>query len=272
MRRSILTASTAALLLSSTALMAQEAQSTGPNGFANVFVDVDGSAVQVPVDLAAQACALDALTLQQVAQTRLDDAGMMASSVPGLVTADAGSAAGLDASGGLSDIEATPTDTADATVTGPANTAGGMATADAGTLGVTDGTDVDASATTTTADATSTPAEGSQPAQVEDSSTMATANSPADPSSAESYGTADVATADASGAANAEAGVEGVSGGVSEVEPTAADTMVTNAQGTADPSTSTPGDQYLALAVCQIDVTRASELGIPNIANETVTD
>jgi hypothetical protein len=69
MRLSTLTASTATLLLSSTALLAQEAQQSATTGFQNVYVDVDGSAVQVPVDLAAQACALDAATLQQVAQT-----------------------------------------------------------------------------------------------------------------------------------------------------------------------------------------------------------
>jgi hypothetical protein len=46
---------------------------------------------------------------------------------------------------------------------------------------------------------------------------------------------------------------------------------VTTAQGTADPSTSAPGDEMLALAVCEIDVTAAVDLGIPQ-ANEIVTD
>lgn len=268
MRLSTLTASTATLLLSSTALLAQEAQQSATTGFQNVYVDVDGSAVQVPVDLAAQACALDAATLQQVAQTRLGEAGMDAESIPGLMSADAGSAAGIDASGGLSDIEATPTDTADATGSVAATASGDMATADAATSGMTEGAEpVDS---TTTADASSTPAPGSQPVQVDDSSVMAEANSPAGQEGSTSVdGSNGVATADASGAA-AEAGV---SAEVGSVESTAADnTTVTNAQGTADPSTTNPGEQYLALAVCQIDVTRASELGIPNIANETVTE
>lgn len=46
---------------------------------------------------------------------------------------------------------------------------------------------------------------------------------------------------------------------------------VTTAQGTADPTTAEPGDEMLPLAVCEIDVVRAAELGVPQ-ANEIVTD
>lgn len=53
--------------------------------------------------------------------------------------------------------------------------------------------------------------------------------------------------------------------------PDASNETVTTAQGTADPTTAEPGDEMLALAVCQIDVVRAGELGIPQ-ANEIVTD
>jgi len=267
MRRSILTASTAVLLVSSGALFAQDAQQSGQS-FENVFVNVDGSAVQVPVDLAAQACALDTVSVQQMAQTRLDEAGVTGSSIPGLMTADAGSAAGLDASGGMSDVEASPLATAEAGGTEASSMGADMSTADASTVGATDSAAAGTEGSTMTADASSDLASANQPAEVDDAGVMSAANSPADSSSTDGYGSVDTATADASGAANAATGVEGVSG----VESTAADTMVTNAQGTADPSTSQPGDQYLALSVCEIDVTRASELGIPNITNETVTD
>jgi len=250
MRLSIITASTAALLMSSTALFAQEAQTNGPSNLDNVFVDVDGSAVQVPVALAAEACGLDEAGLQQLALTRLNEAGMDAASIPGLMTADAGmgTTTGLDASGGMSDTDATSMDTASADATATTgDAAGGMAS--------------------DTADASTTLEQSNQPAQVDDSSTMAEANSPASVGDAASTDSStDMATADAAGTAGTDLS------GVGNVESTAADTNVSNAQGTADPTTATPGEQYLALAVCQIDVTRASELGIPNITNETVTE
>ena len=266
MKLSSLAASTAALLLSSTALLAQDAPAGGQGAFENVFVDVEGSAVQVPAALAAEACGLDLATLQTTAQTRLDEAGMDAAMIPGLVTANAASAAGIDASGGMTDTDANSMDTVGtdtAGVTPSATTdpmgstapaAGGTASADASATATASDT-----ATTTTADATSTPAEGSQPAQVDDASTMAAANSPAGTDAAATSDvatTGDTATADASASADVA--------GVGSVESTAAETTATNAQGTAD-----LGEQYLALSVCQIDVTRASELGIPN---ETVTE
>ena len=63
---------------------------------------------------------------------------------------------------------------------------------------------------------------------------------------------------------------EGAADGA-EVIPDESNETVTTAQGTADPSTSAPGDEMLALAVCQIDVETAAGLGIPQ-ANEIVTD
>jgi hypothetical protein len=276
MRRSIFTASAAALLLSSGAVLAQEAQQSGQTSFDNVFVDVDGSAVQVPVDLAAEACALDVTTLQQVAQTRLDEAGMTASSIPGLMMADAGSAAGLDASGGVSDIEASPMDAADAGASmdsaGAPATGGDMATVDASTVGVTEGTGTASVSGTdgspATADASSSPVDGSQPAQVDDSGVMSAANSPAgstSPSSVGASGATDTATADASGTDSASTDLSGLSG----VASTAADTTATDAQGSVGSGLS---DQYLDLAVCQIDATRASELGISGMTNSTATE
>jgi len=266
MKLSFLTASTAALLLSSTALLAQDPPAGSQGAFDNVFVDVEGSAVQVPVDLAAEACGLDVATLQTTAQTRLDEAGMDATTIPGLVTANAATAAGIDASGGMTDTDANSmdtvgTDTAGVTPSATTDPMGSTAPASGGTASADASATASDTATTTTADATSTLAEGSQPAQVDDSSTMAAANSPAGTDPAATSG---MTTADASASADVS--------GVGSVESTAAETTVTNAQGTADPTTATPGEQYLALSVCQVDVTRAAELGIPTVENETVTE
>ena len=263
MKFPFLTASTAAFLLSSTALLAQDAPAGGQGAFENVFVDVEGSAVQVPVALAAEACGLDVATLQTTAQTRLDEAGIDPAIIPGLVTANAATAAGIDASGGMTDTDANSmdtvgTDTAGVTPSATTDPMGGTAPASGNTASAEASATATASdtATTTTADATSTPTEGSQPAQVDDASTMAAANSPAgtDPAA-----TSDMAAAEASASADIA--------GVGSVESTAAETTVTNAQAMAD-----PGEQYLALSVCQIEVTRAAELGIPTVDNETVTE
>ena len=59
--------------------------------------------------------------------------------------------------------------------------------------------------------------------------------------------------------------------GGADAAPDESNETVTTAQGTADPSTSAPGDEMLALAICQIDVETAAGLGIPQ-ANEIVTD
>src|SRR3712207_5837312 len=95
MKLAYLTASTAALLLSSTALMAQ---SEPAQNIENVYIDVGGTAVQVPIGQAAEACAMDEATLQQVAQTRLADSGLDPAVIYGLgnESADATGAAGSD--------------------------------------------------------------------------------------------------------------------------------------------------------------------------------
>ncbi len=276
-----LTASTAVLLLSSTALVAQESTS---RTFENVYLDVEGSAVLVPVDLALEACGLDEAGIQQAANSRLDTSGMNAEEVfaqinsgdpiggaaAGTESQDAAAAsagASADASTGMADTGATA-DASEAAATGDAAaTAAEPATADA-------------SAADTTREA------GSTDMAAADASGAADA-------AAEGTQTTDTATADASGAAGQDATAaapegsaetaaagdaaqsgDAPAGSVENVEATAAEsnTTVTNAQGTADPSTSAPGQELLALAVCQIDVVRASELGIPNIANETVTE
>lgn len=73
MTLSKLTASTAALLLSSTALLAQETQS---QSFQAVFIDVGGTAVLVPADVALEACGFDQASLQSVVEARLQESGV----------------------------------------------------------------------------------------------------------------------------------------------------------------------------------------------------
>ena len=139
------------LLVSATALVAQEAtpapdMATGDQ----VYIDVDGAAVQVDAALAAEACGLDETAVMEMAATKMEESGLEPTTMAGSTTSQ-------DATGG----------------------------------------------------AGATPDESNE--------------------------------------------------------------TVTTAQGTADPSTSAPGDEMLALAVCQIDVETAAGLGIPQ-ANEIVTD
>jgi hypothetical protein len=217
-------ASTAALLLSSSVLFAQQT----PMNFENVFVDVDGTAVRIPIALAAEACGLDAAGIQQAALTRVQESGLDEATVQELLAA--------------SDI------------TDPA-------AGDAMDAGAETSTD------TAAADAASTPAPGSEPASPGDTD-IAAAETPApggEPASADTAeGTTDMAAAESG---------QDMTGVIEGAETTAAETdTTTNAQGTADPTTSAPGQDNLALAVCQVDVTRAAELGIPTVTNETVTD
>lgn len=122
-----LTASAAAILLGTGAALAQEAstQATGAPAAGQplnvVFIDVGGAAVQVPLALAAQACALATEEIQQLAQARLDEQGLMPS--------DIGITASADASAGAT----TGTDAANTTQTAEANAATdlGNATTDA---------------------------------------------------------------------------------------------------------------------------------------------
>ncbi len=161
-----LTASTAALLLSSTALMAQEAQS---QTFQSVFIDVGGTAVLVPMDVALEACNLDETGLQTAFQSRLDESGIdqtqfmtqmqSAMDMTGqggaagttgdaaaqdTAAADAGAAATGDASGAAAGTETTDTATADAS---------GAAGQDSTATGTGDVQNVEATAADTTDDA-----------------------------------------------------------------------------------------------------------------------
>lgn len=277
-----LTASTAALMLCSTALMAQEA---GDQAFRNVYIDVDGAAVLIPAELALEACGLDEMGIQSAAMSRLEGSGMdQAAMMAQINAADpmgamgaGGMTGGVTAAGGaLGDASGTVTmDTANAGALGGTGTTG-----DAGTVGIDGTASADAADatgmgdTTMTADANATTDAGNTTTDMGNATTdmgNTTTAEAVGAGAAAGTGTTDTATADASGVAG-----QGTTamGEVQNVESTAAmtDTTVTNAQGTADPSTSEPGQDLRVLAVCQIDVVRASELGIPNITNETVTD
>lgn len=133
-----LTASAAAILLSTGAAFAQEAdtQAAGDEAdqsFDVVFIDVGGAAVQVPLALAAQACALATEEIQQMAQMRLDEQGLMPSDVGITPTASADASVGAT----TETDAASTTQTADANATtdmGNATTAATQ-TAEAGATG-----------------------------------------------------------------------------------------------------------------------------------------
>ena len=257
MRRDKLTACTAALLLSSTALLAQEAQT-----FQNVYVDVDGAAVLIPVELALEACGLDEAGIQQAAASRFEESGFDATMVQNLFD-EAGPTSGTVAAAGAQDIAA----------------AGAGDTADIDVIAMpevdTEGSAADGAGTTMTSHANMTTDAGN--------TTTDAGNQTAGAETTSATGTTLGQEATAGGAEIAATGTDGQVGGdttagaeVGNVQSTAADTadsgLSTNAQGTADATTADPGDEFLVLAVCQLDVVRASELGVPTITNETVTD
>lgn len=169
MKLAYLTASTAALLLSSTSLMAQEATSGGAMGgmdfTQSVFVDVDGAAYQIPIDLAAELCGSDAATLTQTAQSAFDASGMdPAMMAGGMDTAAAGTASGDAAATTGADTataDAGGTTGTDAGNAGAAGMGSDTQTADAN---ATTGTDAAAgdvqNIETTAADTTTTGAAG----------------------------------------------------------------------------------------------------------------
>lgn len=232
MRLAHLTASTAALLLSSTALLAQESSTT----YENVFLDVGGTPLQVPVALAAEACGLDEAGVQQAALSRIEGSGLDDVAVQELFAATAPASA-MDSTGAA--------DTAAADTTGTTGAAG---------------------TETTTADAANTPAPGSEPASTGDTD-IAAAETPAPGSEPAEAGTTDTAAADT--------GSGEMTGVLEEAETTAADataipdSTTTAAQGM---DSDAQNQQMLDLAVCQIDVTRASELGITGVGDATTTD
>ena len=229
-----LTASTAALLLSSTALMAQEAQS---QTFQSVFIDVGGTAVLVPMDVALEACNLDETALQSAFQSRLDEnqvdqTQFMTQMQSAMGMTDQGGTAG-SGDAAAQDTAAAGTDDASGTMategTAAADAAG--ATGAAGTTGDAAVTD------TATADASG------------DASGAASG-------AASGTETADTATADASGAAGQDATATGT-GDVQNVETTAADTV-----GDAGAMGAANADPFILLAACQIDQARATELQV----------
>ena len=230
-----LTASTAALLLSSTALMAQDAQSQTHQ---SVFIDVGGTAVLVPMDVALEACNLDETGLQSAFQSRLEESGIDQTQF----AAQMASAMGMTGQGGAAGTDAAAAQDTAAAGTGDASgtAAGteGTASADAGATTGAAGTTGDAAATdTATADASG--------AAAGDASGAAAGTE-----------TTDTATADASGAAGQDATAAGT-GDVQSVESTAASTT-----GDAGATGAANADPFIQLAACQIDQARATELQV----------
>ncbi len=227
MRLAYLSAPTAALLLSSTALMAQDATTSGGAMGAmdfsqSVFVDVEGAAYLIPVDLAAELCGIGAAELTQTAQANLEASGMDPATMQGTGT-DTAAAGAAGAAG-----------TTDAGATGAAAT--DTATADAGAAASTDAGAAETTATdTATADAGGT--TGTDAGNV----------------GATGMGS-DTATADA----NAAAG--GASDEVQNVETTAADTTA-GAGATSGQSFTAAGPEFVELVVCQVDMATATAGG-----------
>ncbi|TNC71988.1 hypothetical protein [Rubellimicrobium roseum] len=229
MKLAYVTASTAALLLSSTAVFAQQDPA---QELSNVYIDVGGTAVQVPVAQAAEACAMDEATIQQIAQTRLSESGLDPAVVYGL-----GNETG-----------AVPTDTAD-TGAPPLDEVG--TTGDTADAGGTMGAAPDAA---TGSDMASVDAAGTDGAETTGTGTdMATADATGTIDSttgaAGTTGSTDI-TADASG--TTDAADDDLASGVENIESTAAETATAGAMD----------DAMLQLSVCQLDQARATELGI----------
>jgi hypothetical protein len=227
MRHVRLTASTAALLLSSTALFAQQGGSTTEN----VFLDIDGTPVQVPLALAAQACDLDEAGVQQASQSRIEQSGLDDSTVQQLFAANA-AAGSMNATGDGGTAGTESAAAADTMATAETSTGSGAVNA---------GTD-----TTSTAEASNTPAPGGEPVSVEDMDSST-----------------NMAASD-----NASSDMNGV---LEDAETTAADTTAIPDGGTTEAqgldSGAAGNDQLLALAVCQVELTRAGELGISGIGD-----
>jgi len=247
-----LTASTAALLLSSSALMAQEAQT-----MQSVFIDVGGTAVLVPMDVALEACGMDATTLQTAAQGRIDESGIdqtqfMTQMDSAMGMMNGGDAAAQDTAAAGA---ATTTGTAGATAEGTASADASGAAAGAAGMDASGGV----SDTTQTADANATTDMGNTTTDMGNSTDTATADASgaaAGDASGGAAGTTETATADASGAASQDATAAGTAD-VQNVESTAADTT-----GDAGAMGSASADPFVTLAACQIDATRATELQI----------
>lgn len=236
-----LTASTAALLLSSSALVAQDAST---QGFENVFIDVGGTAVLVPVDVALEACGLDESALQTVAQTRIDESGGDAATFSTQF-----SNASLDAMG---QGGAAGTDTAAAGGDASTDMTGDAATADAGaTTDAAAGTD-----TTATADASGGAAASTDTGAAAGTETTDTATADASGAAGQDATATGTETQTAAADTAAQSGADAAASNVENVEATAADTSTDASAGAGS------DDPFLVLATCQIDMTRATELGV----------
>jgi hypothetical protein len=213
MKLAQLTVSTAVLLLSTTTAFAQQGTTTNQN----VFIDVGGTPIQVPIATATEACSLDEAGVQQAALSRVESSGLDDAAVQEL-----------------------------------------MATAaPAGTMAVTGGTD------TAAADPTSTPAPGSEPAST------ATVDGAGASTPAPGGGSASTDMA-----ASGNAATSNMTDVLESADTTAAETTATPDGSTtaAQGLDSEANQQMLALAVCQIELTRAAELGITDVGNGATTD
>ena len=213
MRLVRLTASTAALLFLSTALLAQQEATSS----LSVVLDVGGTPMLVPIAIATEACDLDEAGVQQASQSRIGQSGLDDTAVQGMF-ATAGPTGSLNSTG-VGGAEGT---------TGTAEMANDAAT---------------------TADASNTPAPGGEPVDVDALG-----------------GTSDLATS-----GDAATDLNGV---LDDAEATAADTTaapdtdLSEAQGLDSEAPTT--NEMLALAVCQVDPTRAGDFGISGFGNTVV--
>lgn len=116
MRYAALTAAAATLLAASSPLFAQEGAGA-PASEDQVYVDVDGAAVQVPVALAAEACGMDETAVMEAAAARSHEGGHEASSTSNAAAPSAGGGAEGSSTEPASGSEAAATDESNETVT-----------------------------------------------------------------------------------------------------------------------------------------------------------
>ena len=234
--RTLVAASTVALLASAGASLAQETVRDGL-----VAVDVAGTIVEVPVALAAQACGIDAaeiIAAADMANTDAKGADMVAPE-PNTAAADVAAATGTDpvAATGAAD---------------PAATTEAAVGADAGSTETADGTFVEGTSETPDPGLTAETATG-------EASTGMDQMADASGTAAADGGTETAAAADAgTGATATEAGTETADAGTAAGEDMMADAELTasGAAGAAAPT-----------VVCQIDQATADQNGITATAN-----
>jgi len=235
MRLVPLTASTAALLLSSTALLAQQIATPSEN----VMLDVGGAPILVPIAVAAEACDLDEAGVQQASQSRIDQSELDEVSLQQLFAASG-------PSGTLGSTGDDGTETAATVGTDAIGAGTETSTADASTGSAGAGSD-----STSAAEASNTPAPGGEPVDVDDLG-----------------GSTDTASSEASTTGTDDL-IEGAETTAADTAATL-DTDMSGAQGLDGGALR--NDQLLTLAVCQVDAARASDLGISGIGTDTSGD